>query len=70
MGRWVRFPRTAVPVGKIKGKEGCHMPRPDDERPEAEEPELCEHGYPEGRGCKECEFWERVDYEYDRYMDK
>jgi hypothetical protein len=46
------------------------MPRPEDERPEAEEPELCEHGYPEGRGCEECEFWERVDYEYDRYMDK
>ena len=37
---------------------------------EAQEPELCEHGYPEGRGCEECEFWERVDYEYDRYRDK
>jgi hypothetical protein len=46
------------------------MPRPDEERHEVEEPELCEHGYPEGRGCEECEFWERVDYEYDRYMDK
>ena len=46
------------------------MPRPDEERHEAEEPELCEHGYPEGRGCEECEFWERVDYEYDRYRDE
>ena len=27
------------------------------------EPESCPHGYPEGRGCQECEFWERVDYE-------
>ena len=34
------------------------------------ESELCEHGYPEGRGCVECEWWERVDYEYDRYKDK
>ena len=34
------------------------------------EPELCPHGYPEGQGCKECEFWERVDYQYDRYRDK
>ena len=34
------------------------------------EPELCPHGYPEGRGCEECEFWERVDYEYDRLRDK
>ena len=24
------------------------------------EPVLCEHGYPEGRGCQECEFWERA----------
>jgi hypothetical protein len=30
----------------------------------------CEHGFPEGRGCEECEYWERVDYEYDRYMDR
>ena len=34
------------------------------------EPELCPHGYPEGRGCKECEFWEHVDYEYDRLRDR
>ena len=34
------------------------------------EPALCPHGYPEGRGCEECEFWERVDYEYDRYRDE
>ena len=37
---------------------------------EESEDEYCEHGYYHGRGCKECEFWERVDYEYDRYMDK
>jgi hypothetical protein len=35
-----------------------------------EDPELCPHGYPEGRGCEECEYWERVDYEYDRHKDK
>jgi hypothetical protein len=35
-----------------------------------EELELCEHGYPEGRGCEECEYWERVDYEYDNFKDK
>ena len=34
------------------------------------EPELCEHGYPEGHGCSECEYWQRVDYEYDRLRDK
>jgi hypothetical protein len=38
--------------------------RPDDE------PALCEHGYPKGRGCAECEFWERGDYERDRIMDR
>jgi len=31
---------------------------------------LCEHGYPEGQGCQECEYWERVDYEYDRFINK
>ena len=36
---------------------------------EAPETELCPHGYPEGRGCEECEFWERVDYEYERHRD-
>ena len=41
----------------------------DHEAPDPE-PELCEHGYPEGRGCKECEYWERVDYLYDRHKDK
>ena len=30
----------------------------------------CEHGYPEGHGCPECEYWERVDYEYDSYWDR
>ena len=34
------------------------------------ESELCEHGYPEGRGCRECEYWEYVDYLYDHYKDK
>ena len=40
--------------------------------PKTSDPEadLCPHGYPEGRGCEECEFWERVDYEYDRYRDE
>ena len=33
-------------------------------------PELCEHGYPEGRGCKTCEFWERADYEFERFWDR
>ena len=50
------------------------MSKQDDEHTEAEELdeelELCEHGYPEGRGCEECAFWERVDYEYDRYWDR
>ena len=35
-----------------------------------EELELCEHGYPEGHGCEECAYWERVDFEYDYYMDR
>ena len=46
------------------------MSRLDDEHTETKEPEHCEHGYPEGRGCQECEYWERVDYEYARYKDK
>ena len=41
-----------------------------DHEAEDPEPELCPHGYPEGRGCQECEFWERVDYEYDLHKDK
>ena len=41
-----------------------------DEHTETKEPEHCEHGYPEGRGCQECEYWERVDCEYARYKDK
>ena len=35
-----------------------------------EEDELCDHGYPGGYGCPECEFWEYVDYVYDRCRDK
>jgi hypothetical protein len=48
------------------------MSRLNDEHTETKEPEqeCCEHGYPEGRGCQECEYWERVDYEYARYWDK
>jgi hypothetical protein len=34
------------------------------------ESELCEHGYPEGRGCPECEFWTYVDFMYDWSRDK
>jgi hypothetical protein len=34
------------------------------------EPEDREHGYPEGRGCRTCEFYERADYEYERSMDR
>jgi hypothetical protein len=36
----------------------------------------CEHGHPTPdhpdyeRRCPECEFWERVDYEYDHWRDK
>ena len=44
-----------------------HVRVPKTSDPEAD---LCPHGYPEGRGCQECEFWERVDYEYDRHRDK
>lgn len=35
-----------------------------------DEPALCEHGYPKGRGCAECEYWERADYERDWRMDR
>ena len=45
------------------------MRRVSDVQPE-DEPELCEHGYPKGRGCAECEYWERGDYERDRRMDR
>ena len=34
------------------------------------EPELCEHGYPGGRGCTECEYGEYVDFMYDWSRDK
>ena len=35
-----------------------------------EEEELCEHGIPTDERCEKCEYWERVDYEYDRSRDK
>jgi hypothetical protein len=52
----------------LSGKPGEECEMPDDEH--TGDLELCEHGYPEGHGCEECEYWQRVDYEYDRYRDK
>jgi hypothetical protein len=50
------------------------MQRPDTDERHTEdlesENELCPHDYPEGRGCRECEYWEYVDFMYDWSRDK
>ena len=75
-----QFPKEILAVSMNPGpkagvkhaKEDHKMSSLSFEHTEANEPEheLCEHGYYEGRGCVECEYWERVDYEYARYKDK
>ena len=77
--RWVRFPHAGATrflrKREIKPKEEGKVLRADEAQVGADEDlepedELCEHGYPEGSGCQECEFWEYVDYLYDHYKDK